>query len=128
MPTYDMRCENEHYFEITCRILEKDDQVCEVCGEHLHTLITAPPAIIGAMPSKPIDFEKQLGRKFETNEEYRQYFRDNPEAEVISKSSDRYINMRDRLRNKMDHTARGQGYRDHEDKMAKVKANKANKT
>lgn len=126
MPTYDLHCSNcdSYVFDHVCRISDKDSVPC-ACGKLMETAILSAPVTIGATFSKPLDFEKQLGRTFETNAEFRQYMREHPEAEVVSKSDAWYTSMRDRLRNRMDVTSRKKGYRDYDHEQSTLKAKKS---
>ena len=136
MPVYQLRCtECGRETEVSCRISDRNHQACTAlyeddepgdsapieCGYPLEVVITPQVAFTGALHSKPIDFSQQLGRKFETNAQWRQWQRDNPGARVISKTDPEYVIRRDDARNAMDRTARRQGFSDHEAKVQSVK-------
>jgi hypothetical protein len=78
------------------------------------------PALVGAMPSKPIDFTKQIGRKFETNKEFERY----TQAEgvhVIDKTDSSMVRKRDARRELAEQRAKKAGYRDARHRIAEIK-------
>lgn len=112
MPLVDLACDK-------CMIVFTDEIVrngdppleCDQCGDSLRRLFSGNAVAIGALHSKPIVF-KQIGRVFETNAEQRDYFRANPNLEVISKNDSAYASFYGRVREANEVTSRGMGYRD----------------
>ena len=125
MPLYDVRCSDEcGVQEIFASVNEKNVK-CPECGSDAQRLVS-PVAAIGAMFSKPIKFG-QIGKSFETNAEFRQYKKDNPDAVFVDKSSTYYRNFYDKVRNHCDNKARKQGFSDHEARGKFLKKRKQEK-
>jgi len=110
MPLYDMRCPEGcgYYSDIICRIRERNTQICKSCGAYL-IVVPTPIMTVGPMPSKPLTIN-QIGRSFNSNEEFRQYQRDNPDA--VMQTPEEFGRHRDKVRNKVEASARRQGFRD----------------
>jgi hypothetical protein len=127
MPMYVMRCEEcQNEVEELLTFEESESRICE-CGDPMRRVIL-PVGIVGAMPSKPITvFEKQIGKRFETNAEARAYFKENPGWVALDKSDPIMQSRRDFHRNGMDSTARALGFKDHEHKAETLKKEKKRK-
>lgn len=113
MPLYDVRCtsgcgKNEVY--VALRDIEKI--ACPECDAPAIRLVS-PVLAIGALFSKPIEYS-QIGKRFETNAEFRQYKKDNPDAKFVTKDSTEWRSHYDKVRNHCDAKARKQGFSDHE--------------
>jgi putative FmdB family regulatory protein len=121
MPIYTMRC-TEHgiYDDVFSSMDDRHTKACPECGEYL-LIVPTPVAITGYTSSKPLEIG-QIGKRFETNEEFRQYQRDNPDAKILSATERR--DHYDSVRNKVEATAKRQGFRSREHKTAVAKENK----
>jgi putative FmdB family regulatory protein len=113
MPLYDVRCtsgcgKNEVYVPLR----DADNIVCPDCSGPAVRLVS-PVLAIGALFSKPIEFG-QIGKKFETNEQLRNYKKENPDAKFVQKDSKEWRSHYDSVRNHCDKKAKKQGFSDHE--------------
>ena len=113
MPLYDVRCtsgcgKNEVYVPLQ----DMNDILCPMCDGPAMRLVS-PVRAIGALFSKPIEFG-QIGKKFETNREFRQYKKENPDAKFVQKDSSPWRDHYDAVRNHCDSKAKKQGFSDHE--------------
>lgn len=109
MPAYDVICELcGHEDEVFRAIARRDEPVTCPCGGTMVRCI-GQMALVGAQPSKPIDLSKQLGRKFETNKEYRDYLASSGGREVDKSSFKPTI---DAIHDSKDRKAKAGGYRD----------------
>jgi len=120
MPLYDVRCtagcgKKEVYVPLS----EADKIFCPDCTQPAVRLVS-PVRTIGALFSKPIEYG-QIGKSFSTNEEFRQYKRDNPDAKFVEKDSTEWRSHYDEVRNHCDKKAKQQGFRDHEDRGKFIK-------
>ena len=87
MPLFQVLCEAcDEVHEIFCRWEVRGQRRCPTCDGHFTPIISGVK-LIGATPSKPIDMQKQLGKTFESNSEYRKYLADNPGVREVDKSS-----------------------------------------
>jgi len=120
MPIYDMQCPegDGYYSDIICRIDDRHQQKCPECGVFL-SIVPAPVMTVGPLPSKSAYTFSQIGRKFETNAELRQYRRENPEVRFQGKQE--FQRHKDVVREKCETTARRQGFRDLEAKQTALK-------
>lgn len=120
MPIYDMRCPNGdgYYLDIICAVADRHEQGCPHCGIHL-VIIPTPVPTIGVMPSTHAYEFGQIGRKFETNQEFRNYRRDNPEVRFQGKME--FQRHKDQVRAQCERSARRQGFTDLEDKRSHMK-------
>lgn len=125
MPLYDVRCTAGcgRFEDIFVVLQEADSMECPKCSGSVVRLVS-PVRAIGALFSKPIE-HSQIGKSFETNEEFRQYKRDHPEAKFVEKDSVEWRSHYDAVRNHCDATSKKQGFRDNEDrgKFLKKKRN-----
>lgn len=119
MPIYDMRCpEGDGYYpDIICSIKMRHQQACPACGEFL-VIVPPPISVVGPMPSKPLKID-QIGRSFESNEELRQYKRENPNARFQNKQE--FRKHKDEVRERCERSARRQGFTDLEEKRSHLR-------
>tara|TARA_R110002020_G_scaffold255665_5_gene469426 strand:+ start:1094 stop:1519 length:426 start_codon:yes stop_codon:yes gene_type:complete len=102
---------------------EADGLLCPECGLQARTIINAT-LTVGPMPSKPRVIE-QIGQSFTSRAEERAYFAKRPDRRVVGADDSAFINHRDQAREKADKKAKLMGYRDHDDRTQKVKADNA---
>jgi putative FmdB family regulatory protein len=126
MPIYELQCDEcGNAEEVICAFEERDGRTCE-CGGNLHNVFTGQVAFVGAIWDKKITaFEKQIGQTFETNEQERRYFKENPGWVPVSKDDSLMQRRRDFHLNGADRTARALGYKDHEEKSRHAKEKRA---
>jgi len=128
MPLYEGECRHGcGRFEEVMKLYEyeSDGLLCPECGLHARTIICATPTI-GPMPSKPRVID-QIGQSFTSRGEERAYFEKHPDRKVVAPNDPAFINHRDQAREKADKKAKTLGYRDHDDRTQKVKADNATK-
>ena len=113
MPLYDVRCTDGCGKNEVFVVLQDIDKIfCPECDAPAVRLVS-PVRAIGALFSKPIE-HGQIGKRFETNAEFRQYKKDNPDAKFVQKDSKEWRNHYDAVRNHCDTKAKKQGFNDHE--------------
>jgi len=105
---------------------EEKRLVCPECCEAARTII-APALTVGPMPSKPQAID-QIGQTFTSRAEERRYFAAHPDRQVVAPNDSAFINHRDLARSKADSKAKQLGYRDHDDRTQKQRADKAQRT
>lgn len=120
MPIYDMRCPegDGYYHDMLCSITERHQQPCPACGVPLE-IVPPPIMTVGPMPSTSTYKFDQIGRHFTSNEELRQYKRENPNVRFQNKHEIR--RHKDQVRAKCEATAQRQGYQDLEEKRGRLK-------
>tara|TARA_R110002020_G_scaffold25403_1_gene82777 strand:+ start:128 stop:544 length:417 start_codon:yes stop_codon:yes gene_type:complete len=128
MPVYDFKCPQGcgYFDDIFVLLADHGTTTCPECGVLMDTVIGMVP-IIGPMPSNPLVM-KQLGRKFESGSEWRQYQRENPDCEMVSSDSSTWREHIDSVRHKAESRAKREGYRDFEDKKRKRKEEKVKRS
>ena len=115
MPLYDVRCSVDcGVSEIFAGVNQKDVK-CPQCGQSAARIVS-PVQTIGALFSKPLQFG-QIGKTFETNAEYREYKKQNPNALFVDKNSREWRDHYDTVRNRADKTSKKQGFNDREDRQ-----------
>ena len=123
MPFYDMKCaEHGHYADVFCKMANRHSQQCPECGEVL-TITPRPVAVHGYTIAKPLEIP-QIGERFESNSQMRDYFRANPDAKILSEAERR--DQKHRLQNRVEATAVKQGFnsRQHRSEVAKANASR----
>ncbi len=123
MPLYDIRCTGDCGKSEVFVPLSQIDSIQCACGKPAVRLVS-PVKTIGAVFDKKLSFGCQTKKSFETNAEYRQYKKDNPNAEFLNKDSKKYRDHYDKVRNHCDSQAKKQGFRDHEDRGKFLKKRK----
>lgn len=129
MPLYEGECRKGcGRFEVVLKLAEYLEKrlVCPECGEGGRTVI-APNLTVGPMPSKPQVID-QIGQTFTSRAEERRYFAAHPGRMVVAPNDSAFINHRDQARSKADAKAKQIGYRDHDDRTQKQKADHAHRT
>jgi len=121
MPLYDVKCSDGcGVFEQVIPLQDIDKPIyCPDCTYPAFRIVS-PVRTVGALFSKPIEFG-QLGKSFETNSEFREYKESHPEALFVDKKSSQWRDHYDKVRNLCDSKSRKQGFRDHEDRITKLK-------
>jgi len=120
MPLYDVHCDTHGYFkDIFARLSDIDTLVCKVCGKPVRRVIS-PIMMVGYTESKPLKLD-QVGRTFTSNDQWRNYLKANPNAQVLSANSKEWRDHHDTVRAKCDRTAKKMGYNDHEHRSAQRK-------
>ena len=121
MPLYDVRCiECQTYEEVFCTIPERETQFCAACGSRMSVVIGGVRTV-GPMPSKPLDMEKQLGVKFHSNQELRNYQAANPNVVFVDRGDTALKNRKDHAREQSETAARRAGFRDLDHRRADAK-------
>jgi|7_EtaG_2_1085326.scaffolds.fasta_scaffold05703_5 putative FmdB family regulatory protein len=126
MPLYEGRCSAHGTFE---EILSVNEYVlnaglnCPECGHHAKTII-APVRTIGPMPSKPLVID-QIGQTFHSKAEQRAYFDKHPNRRIVDPSDSSFVALKDNAREAAETAAKKLGFRDHDDRRAKVRKAKA---
>lgn len=124
MPLYDMKCagcgDEPEVFR------RSDEQVaCGLCGHFpLHTVWKQAPALSGIIWSNQ-EHNKQLGVRFETNAQKREYFKANPHIREMSKGSADERKFADKLRARAEKKAARLGFDDLDHKKRFDQTNKA---
>jgi len=122
MPLYDYICEacgDEH--EMLVSVAEYDKQPCPSCGVGPMPRRIAAVMTVGPMPSKPIDLSATAGVRFYSNEERRQFERDNPNVAFYSTKDSVWRKKKDRARENADRAAMRAGYNDIEHQRSVMK-------
>jgi putative FmdB family regulatory protein len=115
MPLYDMKCngcgdEPEIFKKFS------EEVACALCGHSpLVVMFKQAPSLAGIIFSNAEE-NKQLGVRFESNAEKREYFKKNPHIREMSKGSADERKFADRLRNKAEKKAKTLGFNDLDDK------------
>tara|TARA_Y100000389_G_scaffold189936_1_gene214222 strand:+ start:59 stop:457 length:399 start_codon:yes stop_codon:yes gene_type:complete len=124
MPLYDLRCSGEcGVVEAVIPLSQIDNPTfCPECTMPAARIVS-PVTTVGAVFDKKIEFG-QLGKKFSTNSEFRQYKKDHPEARFVDKNSTEWRGHYDQVRNHCDKKSKKQGFRDHEDRISKLSKRK----
>lgn len=111
MPMYDMKCDG-------CgdepEILRRHDQdvPCVLCGHtYLRVIWKTAPGLAGIIWSNQED-NKQLGVRFESNSQKRDYFKANPQLREMSKGSADERKFGDKLRERAEKKAKRLGFND----------------
>lgn len=111
MPMYDMKCDG-------CgdepEVLRRHDQdvTCALCGHGpLRVVWKSAPGLAGIIWSNQED-NKQLGVRFESNAQKREYFKANPQLREMSKGSTDERKFRDKLRERAEKKAKRLGFND----------------
>ena len=123
MPLYEGECRHGcGRFEDVMKVreYEADGLICPGCGLAARNIIS-PNLTVGPMPSKPRVIE-QIGQTFTSAAEERAYFQRRPDRRVVGAGDSAFINHRDQARGKADKAAKSLGYRDHDDRTQKNKA------
>lgn len=109
MPIYEAHCDscNEEY-DVICKVSERENVVCN-CGATPRFLVSICHTI-GAMPSKPI-VVGGVGQ-FETNQDYRDWLKHNPNCEVISTKDPDWKRRLNDARTKANDVVQKWGFRD----------------
>ena len=117
MPLYDVKCTAGcgHFEDVFARLGDIDRMVCSQCGAPVQRLIR-PVMTVGPMPSKPLEV-KQIGRRFESNSELREYARQNGDVEVLSATSQKWRKHVDTVKEKAERSAKKAGLNDREDRL-----------
>ena len=105
MPIYDMQCDG---CGDEVEIIRRHDQdvACALCGHaSLRVVWKEAPSLAGIIWSNQEE-NKQLGVRFESNAQKRDYFKANPQLREISKGSVDERKFRDRLREKAEKKAK----------------------
>lgn len=115
MPLYDMKCDGcGDEPEVFRRPTE--EVACALCGHApLRTIWKQAPALSGIIWSNQ-EHSKELGVRFETNAQKREYFKANPHIREMSKGSVDERKFADKLRNKAEKKAKRLGFNDLDDK------------
>jgi hypothetical protein len=121
MPLYDYFCESCSSF-IEDHFASERPSTCErCCGP-----VAVPPQLsstIGIVWGNQED-AKQLGARFETNAQKREFFKKNPQIKEMAKGSVDERKYADRLRNRAEDRAKRLGYKDLDDKRQFDRANR----
>tara|TARA_R100000306_G_C4309418_1_gene109354 strand:- start:190 stop:618 length:429 start_codon:yes stop_codon:yes gene_type:complete len=128
MPLYEGECNSGcGRFEDVLTVQEYTDKglICPECSGKARTVLFAAPTV-GPMPSKPLVIE-QIGRTFSSRTEERRYFEQNPGRTVVAPNDAAFINHRDKAREKAESKAKLLGFRDHDDRTKRTKAEIAKK-
>lgn len=128
MPLYEGECrEGCGRFEDILKVheYETDGLVCPECGIGARTIIAATPTL-GPMPSKPRVIE-QIGRSFSSAAEERKYFERRPDRQIVGPNDATFTRHRDLAREKADKKAKTLGFRDHDDRTKRIKAENTKK-
>lgn len=124
MPLYDVKCtKNCGRQEAFAPLSQADSIKCPECGAPAIKLIS-PVMTVGAVFDKKIEFG-QIGKKFETNAEFREYKKKHPEATFVNKNSKVWRDHYDQVRNHCDAKSKKQGFSDHEDRIKHLRKQKA---
>lgn len=126
MPLYEGRCSEHGNFEVMRTVNEyvlNAGLNCPECGHRAKTII-APVRTIGPMPSKPLVIE-QIGQTFNSRAEERRYFESHPDRRIVSPDDSSFLKLRDDAREQAEKAAKRMGYRDHDERRAKRKIEKA---
>tara|TARA_R110002110_G_scaffold162785_4_gene362270 strand:- start:7824 stop:8240 length:417 start_codon:yes stop_codon:yes gene_type:complete len=125
MPFYDFKCPDGcgYFADIFVPLAQHGKTTCPECDSLLTTIISEV-ALVGPMPSKPLVVD-QIGRSFENGSDWRQYQKENPGFEILSAKSSAWEKHKAKARDKVEATARRQGFRDWEDKKQHRKKDKA---
>lgn len=113
MPLYDYDCAACGEF-IEDHFSASKPDTCEQCGQP----IAVPPQLtctVGIIWANQED-SKQLGVRFESNAQKREFFKQNPQLREMSKGSADDRRFGDRLRERAERKAKRLGYVDLEDK------------
>lgn len=113
MPLYDYFCESCSSF-IEDHFAPERPDTCEACSGP----VVVPPQLtstIGIIWGNQED-AKQLGVRFETNAQKREFFKKNPQIKEMAKGSTDERAYADRLRNRAENRAKRLGYKDLDDK------------
>jgi putative FmdB family regulatory protein len=127
MPLYDFKCPDGcgYFHDIFVPLSQQDKTTCPECKAVLTTIIRAVMTI-GPMPSKPLVLD-QVGRRFESVTEYRDYKRENADWDFLSPKSKAWQDHKDMAREKAEACAKRGGYIDLEDKRTRRKKDNAKK-
>lgn len=125
MPFYDFKCPDGcgYFNDIFVPLAEHGKTTCPEC-QGLLTTVIGDVATIGPMPSKPL-VVNQIGRSFDNGADWRQYQNENPGFEILSADSSAWEKHKTKVREKVEATARRQGFRDLEDRRQQKKKDKA---
>tara|TARA_R110002020_G_scaffold457273_1_gene674136 strand:- start:47 stop:463 length:417 start_codon:yes stop_codon:yes gene_type:complete len=128
MPFYDFKCPDGcgYFADIFVPLAEHGKTTCPECQSLLVTVISEV-ALVGPMPSKPL-VVKQIGKSFDNGADWRQYQKENPGFEILSAESKAWDNHKTKAREKVEATAKRQGYRDLADKQQQRKKDKAKRS
>jgi hypothetical protein len=121
---YDHDCPNCGVTEDVPRPLEEYD-VCPVCDSKVRILVAAVPT--HGIVFSNVEHSNQLGVTFHSNSEKRKFFRDNPDIVPFSKGSTQDQNLKWKIEQKRESTAKKLGYSDAEDHHAHMKKQKTKK-
>lgn len=99
---------------------------CPNCGDSDSTEIWIAPVVktIGITHSKPFVSE-QLGKKFNSNAEYRNFLASRPDLQPVEGSSQAWKNISDTAQNRADKAAQAMGYKDFQHRGEDRKKEKA---
>ncbi len=109
---YDHDCPNCGVQEDVPRPIEEYD-VCPACDSKVRVIV-APVPTHGIVFSN-VEHSEQLGMTFHSNAEKRKFFRDNPDVVAISKGSVADNNLKWKIEQKREQTAKQHGFRDAEE-------------
>ena len=109
---YDHDCPNCGIQEDVPRPLEEYD-VCPACDAKVRIIVAAVPT--HGIVFSNAEHSEQLGQTFHSNAEKRKFFKDNPDIVPISKGSVADNNLKWKIENRREQTAKKHGYRDAED-------------
>src|SRR5262249_16811276 len=110
MPIYQFHCPRCDTVVDKFRSMSGRDETtpCDVCGDPMRRQMSYAMQLVGATPSRPIDMTKQLGRVFETNQQYRDYLANNAVREVDKAS---FRPRLDAAKERKERIAQSQGFR-----------------
>lgn len=106
---YDHDCPNCGVTEDVPRPLDQYD-VCPACDATVRIIVSAVPT--HGIVFSNAEHSKQLGTTFHSNAEKRKFFRDNPDIVPIAKGSMQDQNLKWKIEQKRESTAKKLGYQD----------------
>lgn len=121
MMLYDHDCPN-------CGIREdvpqrhQEHDTCPDCSAKVRVIVSPVPT--HGIVFSNAEHSEQLGQTFHSNAEKRKFFKDNPDVVPISKGSVADNNLKWKIENRREQTAKKHGYRDAEEHYKHMKAEK----
>jgi len=121
MPIYDQVCSNCGDVEAFCA--PKDRHTCEDCGG---PCVTRPPLVnIHGIIFSNVETSSQLGTRWETNAQKREWLKRHPNARPMTKGSPEEKSFANGLKEKEDSVMKHHGFKDVRHYKSEVKKAKA---
>tara|TARA_R100000655_G_C2908066_1_gene180058 strand:- start:131 stop:571 length:441 start_codon:yes stop_codon:yes gene_type:complete len=118
---YDHDCPNCGLREDVYQHHSKHD-TCPDCGAKVRVIVSPVPT--HGIVFSNAEHSEQLGQTFHSNSEKRQFFKDNPNIVPFSKGSREDNDLKWKIENRREQTAKKHGFRDAEDHYKHMKKEK----